>query len=444
VDGTFIPWSEALRQHLLNFFPLAPGNQAIADNIMLKPKWALRLTRQVTNGNRDHNNSNHSSSSLNHPPPISDMIVAKLESNIRLTPVTHWQDVRLLTFTTLPVHYGPGDIITIYPKNFPHDVDEFLSLMEWTSIADEPVDFIPTCDEAESYYYPPSPFAASTAYSKLTLRALLTDHLDFNAIPRRSFFAAIAHFTQDNMQKERLVEFTKPEFIDELYDYTTRPRRSITEVLQEFATVKIPLEWLASVVPAMRGRQFSIGSGGHLKVGVNHRGRIELLVAIVKYRTVIKKTRQGLCTRYLAALSPGTELNILLSKGGLKVAANRPAVMIGPGTGIAPLRSMLYERTASMTDSGHYRSDHVLFFGGRNRAADFFFENEWDSLKRDGGLQIFPAFSRDQVGLPPRVLFMKNSNVSKQVSKVYVQDLIRAQSSLVYALLQEGVVYVCG
>ena len=68
-----------------------------------------------------------------------------------------------------------------------------------------------------------------------TLRQLLTEYLDINAIPRRSFFAKIAHFTEDEMQKERALEFTDPQYLDEYFDYATRPRRSILEVLQESA-----------------------------------------------------------------------------------------------------------------------------------------------------------------------------------------------------------------
>ncbi len=200
------------------------------------------------------------------------------------------------------------------------------------------------------------------------------------------------------MQKERLVEFTQPELVDELYDYTTRPRRSIIEVLQEFDTVKLPVQWVTSILPTMRGRQFSIASGGSLKAGLGGRGRIQLLVAIVKYRTVIKKIRQGVCTRYLSSLEPGANLNVLLSKGGMKIAPDRPAIMIGPGTGIAPLRSMIYERAAAASATTNGGLDrHLLFFGGRNRSADYFFEQEWTDLKTKWPLEVFPAFSRDQV-----------------------------------------------
>lgn len=248
------------------------------------------------------------------------------------------------------------------------------------------------------------------------------------------------------MHKERLLEFTNPEYLDELYDYTTRPRRSILEVLQEFQSVKIPWQWIGSVLPVLRGRQFSIASGG-VKKSLDGKGTtFELLVAIVKYRTVIKKIREGVCTRYLAALPEGTEIDVLLQKGGLhitKAEGKRPVVMIGPGTGVAPMRSLIWERllwaqqmSSPNQSNGHgtanrYPSsigEDLLFYGCRNREADYFYQDEWQDLQQKMGLRVFTAFSRDQ----------------KQ--KVYVQDLVREQAELVYRLLhqQSGIVYICG
>ncbi|KAL8946189.1 MAG: hypothetical protein Q9183_007937, partial [Haloplaca sp. 2 TL-2023] len=228
------------------------------------------------------------------------------------------------------------------------------------------------------------------------------------------------------MQKERLLEFTDPKYLDELYDYTTRPRRSIIEVLQEFDSIQIPWQWAASVLPELRGRQFSIASGGSLKHTSDGHTSFDLLVAIVKYKTVIKRLREGVCTRYLAGLSPGTELTTTLQKGGLSIKngeARLPVIMIGPGTGLAPMRSLIWERhhwhqqllsadvevdTAS-TQILNGVGETMLFFGGRNKEADFFYAQEWETLQKSMPLQIFTAFSRDQT------------------AKIYVQDVLRQQ-----------------
>lgn len=437
-------------------YPLPKGQQPIPEDVLLQPKWILNLlnrsatdSQPVINGIAPDSESNDSiksaASSISRQDlrPLPDALSAILTINVRVTPEIHWQDVRHLTLAVPEsILYGPGDVLSITPKNFKDDVDVLLSRMAWTSVADKPVSFIPTRANVDLSSYPPPPISHLPAYPELTLRVLLSDYLDITSIPRRSFFSIIAHFAENPMHKERLLEFTNPEFLDEFYDYATRPRRSIIEVLEEFDSVKIPWEQAGVVFPLLRARQFSIASGGDLKKGADGGTRFELLVAIVKYQTVIKKIREGVCTRYLAALPVGSRLKITLHRGGLnftKAEAARPVVLIGPGTGLAPLRSMIWERAAIAKEQrdGTSAEDNkklaqvaqtLLLFGCRNERADYFFKDEWKDLEPSLDLQVMTAFSRDQ----------KN--------KVYVQDLIRKNFELCRRLLQDekGIVYICG
>jgi sulfite reductase alpha subunit-like flavoprotein len=384
-------------------------------------------------------------------------LTTKIASNERVTPVTHWQDVRHLKLETPETHpYNPGDVLTIYPKNFPSDVSQFLQCMEWTFVADIPLRFVPS-----SPLISPNialPIRNLGSESTVTLREVLTNHLDIISIPRRSFFAQLAHYTNDEFHKARLLEFTDPQYIDELYDYTTRPRRSILEVLQEFESVKIPWQRVCSIIPTLRGRQFSIASAMNPSAETEKRTKIELLIAIVKYKTVIKRIRQGVATRYIASFTPGQEITVTLSRGGLRASkqeVDQPVVMIGPGTGIAPMRSLIYQRKlwreeTQKLENGYnqHQADEVkdlLFFGCRNAESDYFFKGEWSDLQSSRvPLDVFVAFSRDQV-TTKSLLFLARTKTSQR-QKVYVQDLIRQQSSVVYhhIALKNAVLYICG
>ena len=444
---------------------MAEGLSPILEDVLLKPKWTLALHQAAPNGSTKQQAKGYDdqpSSTNEWPEPKFETEAVKstrtdittvsatqhlsvtLDDNRRVTPSTHWQDVRHLVFSSdRPAAYGPGDVLTIFPKNFPEDVDQLLQRMGWTDIADDPIYFTPTKSIVEGAFYSSPPISLSGTGT--TLRTLLTEHLDLTAIPRRSFFSLISHFTDDRFHKDRLLEFTKPEYIDELYDYTTRPRRSILEVLQEFDSVKIPWQWAANTLPELRGRQFSIASGGQLKQNPNGSVRFELLVAIVKYKTVIKKIREGVCTRYLAHLPTGTKLRVGLQKGGLaitKAEAQRPVIMIGPGTGVAPVRSLIWERlqwaketstekeqkAGSFTTDPAYIGHSTLFFGCRSQTTDYFYQSEWQDLQQRMPFAVYPAFSRDQN------------------HKIYVQDLIKKHSDTVYRQLHDGggIVYVCG
>ncbi|KAL8689373.1 MAG: hypothetical protein Q9224_004653, partial [Gallowayella concinna] len=469
LDATWVPWSADLRRLVLEKYPLADGIHPVSEDVLLQPKCLLSLAsenclggvEQVCNGEDAFPVVNgipipKQDASVQPAPQTiiaatsdrkAQQILVKVEENRRLTPQSHWQDVRHLNLScTSSVDYDPGDILTIYPHNSWQDVDQMMELMDWDRYADQPIQFESTnkMEEADFYPVPPAPFHKLHS-EPLTLRKVLIHYLDVRAIPRRSFFSMIAHFTDDGMHKERLLEFTDPQYIDELYDYTTRPRRSILEVLQEFDSVKIPWQWAANVIPNLRGRQFSVASGGTSKHISKNQTSFELLAAIVRYKTVLKRLREGVCTRYITGLKVGTTLNVTLQKGGLNIhrdEASRPVVMIGPGTGVAPMRSLIWERYRWHQEMlhGHEDSfdnsvncftgvgDTVLFYGGRNKEADFFYHKEWQELERKMPLQVFTAFSRDQQ------------------MKIYVQDVLKEQSELVYRLLhnEEGVVYVCG
>lgn len=437
------------RKHLLEQYPLPPGQDPIPDDVQLPPKWVLKLQDEDSPAQTEHsvpgtheetNAGDVRPARMDHDyRPIPDTLTATLVENKRMTPPKHWQDVRHITLTVPDaVDYVPGDMISITPKNFQDDVDALIQMMGWEDQADRLLRLVPnesvyTVEDAHT-----PPIHSLESYPRLTLRALLMDYLDIRAIPRRAFFSAIAHYTNDEMHKERLLEFTNPEFVDEFWDYTTRPRRSILEVLHEFDSVKIPWQHAATVFPVMRGRQFSIASGGELKRTAEGGARFELLIAIVKYRTVIRRIREGVCTKYLAALRPGSTLRVQLQRGGLNSSVSQltgPTVLIGPGTGVAPLRSMLWEKAEIVKN---YKAQHagaepsigpaVLVYGGRNRAADFFFEDEWKELAGLIKLRVLTAFSRDQE------------------HKVYVQNVIRENQELFNKVLHEmsGSAYVCG
>ncbi|KAF2420294.1 NADPH dependent diflavin oxidoreductase-like protein 1 [Tothia fuscella] len=437
IDGAFIPWALQLRQHLLQNYPLPEGTSPIPDDVLLEPKWILAFADgQSLKAANDQNGTSEPSLEEKIPesPPddllqIPSGITAAVLQNNRVTPPTHWQDVRHLTFSlSEQKSYSPGDVLTIYPKNFPIDVHQLLTLQNWTSISNLSLKFIPTQPLTPSC--PPPPIAPNIP---LTLKSLLTNHLDIMSIPRRSFFSHLSHYTADEFHIDRLKEFTNPEYIDELYDYTTRPRRSILEVLDEFTSVKLPWERICSIIPMVRGRQLSIASGGRLKQGDDgETTRVELLIAIVKYKTIIKRIREGVCTRYISTLTPGQNITVTLQKGGLnprRADLEKPVIMIGPGTGVAPMRSLIYERQMWRQEKGLPKEDRnnsdTLFFGCRNAESDFFFKDEWPTLPN---LNVLPAFSRDQ-----RL-------------KVYVQDLIRQHFKLVFTALVEkgGMVYICG
>ncbi|WP_454012265.1 hypothetical protein [Aquamicrobium terrae] len=101
----------------------------------------------------------------------------------------------------------------------------------------------------------------------------------------------------------------------------------------------------------------------------------------------------------------------------------RPILMVGAGTGVAPYRAFLQQREASGAGGKSW-----LFFGERNFDSDFLYQTEWQGWMKDGLLsRMNVAFSRDSA------------------AKVYVQHRMAEQARDIYAWLEEGAnIYVCG
>lgn len=324
----------------------------------------------------------------------------RVYTNKRITCPDHWQDVRHITLHfDEAVDYQPGDLISLYPQNHPKDVETFIACMGWLEIADQRL-----CCPRKDLTRP------------LTLRTLVTHHLDIMSIPRRSFFEIIAHFSENPQHVEKLREFTAPEGQEQRFDYANRPRRSILEVLAEFDSVKIPLEYLLDAIPLISSRQFSIASFKP--------NEVHLVVAIVKYRTIIRRIRRGLCTRWLENLPYGSVVPVAFLNGQMRKAeiSSKPILLIGPGTGLAPMLALIEERIESNS-----KGRIILFFGCRYSSKDFIFKEELQNYANDGLLELFTAFSRDN-------------------NKEYVQDQMRRNSRVIYEalLVQRGFIYICG
>lgn len=136
--------------------------------------------------------------------------------------------------------------------------------------------------------------------------------------------------------------------------------------------------------------------------------------------------RWGAASDFLARATEGDRLPVFIESNErfrLPRDATRDAILVGPGTGVAPFRGFLQERAATGA-----RGRNWLFFGNPHARSDFLYQLEWqDALKRGELQRLDLAFSRDQE------------------HKVYVQDRLREHGREVYAWLEDGAhLYVCG
>ena len=165
-----------------------------------------------------------------------------------------------------------------------------------------------------------------------TLESLITCEFDLIGIPRRHFFAVLALYSNHDIEKERLLEFCASDGTDDRWDYANRPRRSLAESLLDFpnSIKNFPIRAIFELFPLIRPRPYSICS-----FSGNH---IEILCAVVKYRSRMQRPRIGICSSYLKRLEKGDKVQLNITKGTFRLPPDGPLLMIGPGTGLAPFR----------------------------------------------------------------------------------------------------------
>lgn len=153
---------------------------------------------------------------------------------------------------------------------------------------------------------------------------------------------------------------------------------------------------------------------------------LELLVGLVRYKSSLSTPRSGLCSDYLDRLQPGDAVDVALLDGPFSegweeeaggqedTASLRPLMLVGAGTGVAPLRAVVQARVARerrrraarevATGKGADRDGQGddddepstwLAFGHRSSpAGDGYFVPEFRALARAGLLRLTLAESR--------------------------------------------------
>jgi sulfite reductase (NADPH) flavoprotein alpha-component len=196
--------------------------------------------------------------------------------------------------------------------------------------------------------------------------------------------------------------------------------RQIIDLL-ELAPGALTAAQLTALLRPLPPRYYSIASSRKAVGEEAH-----LLVAALRYSSQ-GRARAGVASVDITERHrSGDRLKVFLRPNPhfrLPADADRPVVMIGPGTGLAPFRGFLQEREAVGAGGRNW-----LVFGHRNYTHDFLYQLELQDWVKSGLLsRLDVAFSRDQP------------------EKRYVQDTLWEARRDLYAWLQDGAaLYVCG
>lgn len=137
-------------------------------------------------------------------------------------------------------------------------------------------------------------------------------------------------------------------------------------------------------------------------------------MGLVEYKTNLKIKRKGLLSSWLQGLPEGYRIPTKVDAPTLFLppqSANVPVILVGPGTGVAPMRAFAEERIRQGQGKSEWALgtysllkvcsslasiDTAIYFGCRSKQHDFYYADEWDAMRK-AGMTVRIAFSRDQV-----------------------------------------------
>ncbi|KAF9178794.1 NADPH-dependent diflavin oxidoreductase 1 [Haplosporangium sp. Z 767] len=471
VDGTLGPWLTGLWKVALEKYPMPAHLEIIPEDVIFQNSFSLVFDPKYRSMDMDMEKDHEPILDFNTEP---GSYLATLIKNKRITDPKHGQDVRHIELSIEdPVFpgYHPGDVLTMRPRNLANDVNEFLEYNGWTEIADDPLTIVENLSDHRLAKHIPH---RQTLRSLLTnhLNVFTTPRTSFfqllihftdNEDEKEKLREFVSPAGQDDLysyshrMKRTIFEVLK-DFkgvkvpLDYMLDlFPIIMPRSFSIASAPLVSVQERHQSDRNHVNAdqIHHKKVIHTASGDLSADGNDEGELEwkvdLCVAIVYYKTKLWKWRTGICTKWLKSLQSAEDLVetstpaaesatandaattativnepaqfwIRIQRGTLKLPKDPsvPLICIGPGTGVAPMRSFLHHRIYAQG-----ATENVLFFGCRKRDMDYHYRQEWDQFEQEGRLKVFTACSRDQE------------------DKVYVQHLIEQQASLVWNYIHE-------
>ncbi|GFY55285.1 NADPH--cytochrome P450 reductase [Trichonephila inaurata madagascariensis] len=325
-----------------------------------------------------------------------------------------------LDISDAKIRYETGDHVAVYPTNNSELVEKIGKLL------DVNLDTLFSLNNLDEDSTKKHPFPCPTTY-----RTALLHYVDITSIPRTHVLKEISDYASDEKEKEMLkMMATSSEEGKKLYlSWVVKNTRSIIHILEDLPSLKPPIDHLLELLPRLQARYYSISSSPKV-----HPQSIHITAVLVDYETPTKRINKGVATGFLQKIAPSDDdkpkipIFVRRSQFRLPSKPQTPIIMIGPGTGLAPFRGFIQERSF-LKKEGKPVGDTILYFGCRKAQEDYLYEDELKAFVEDGTLtKLHLAFSRDQP------------------EKVYVTHLLRQNKEEIWKVIGEsnGHIYVCG
>ena len=204
-------------------------------------------------------------------------------------------------------------------------------------------------------------------------------------------------------------------------------RVSMLDLLDCYSSIDLPFATYVDQLAELQPRYYSIASS-HLTSA----GSVDIAVSRVAGAALGGNGNYlGACSSTLSDTEVGESIWARIRSVDSEFLPpqdlQRPIIMIGPGTGVAPFRGFIQDRMLHLKQ-GKTLGEAILFFGCRHPDVDEIYGDEFAEAQAAGAVSCIKAYSRAPAH-PNR----------------YVQDAIAANANRIWELWTRGArIYVCG
>jgi NADPH-ferrihemoprotein reductase len=174
----------------------------------------------------------------------------------------------------------------------------------------------------------------------LSVKECLARCLDLTSAPRRSDLKLLVQYATDPVDRKALLRLSSKEGKKEYKEKITGGYVGMVDLLKLCPSLSIPLEHFISNCRFLLLRYYTIASSSS-----KYPDEVHLTVAVTADKRKGGPIFHGVCSTHLANLKPKSSGKVRIfnrpSTFCLPKDSSRPIIMIGPGTGIAPMRALL-------------------------------------------------------------------------------------------------------
>jgi NADPH-ferrihemoprotein reductase len=261
----------------------------------------------------------------------------------------------------------------------------------------------------------------------ITIRECLARYCDLTSAPRRSELKLLAAYAKDPMDKKALLRMSSKDGKSEYREKIMDAHVGLADLFLLCPSIEAPLEHFLAFCPRMLPRYYTISSSSSV-----YPKSVHLTVSLTETQKKDGSVFKGVCSGHLAGVAAGkSTVRVFVRESTFRLPkdSTKPVLMVGPGTGVAPMRALLQERAYERDVLKKSVGTNVLYFGCKKASLDYLYEDEMAKYQADGVLnKLHLAFSREKA------------------EKVYVQHLLAKNADETWELVSNdgAYIYVCG